>query len=61
MIARGIAMPSGHNKTTTFRLKHKRKVGTPGVPACFILFFTYFPNQPMGRPDRSTQTLFTCV
>lgn len=24
-------------------------------------FFLYFPNQPIGLPERSTQTLLTCV
>ena len=32
-----------------------------GLILFIFLFAAYLPNQPMGRPDRSTQTLFTCV
>src|SRR5689334_19464708 len=34
---------------------------TDEIQICVICGWIYFPNQPMGRPERSTQTLFTCV
>src|SRR5688572_10441903 len=33
----------------------------PGKPFSGNRLISYLPNQPMGLPERSTQTLFTCV
>jgi len=54
-------MPQRSTKSTKKSLFLSNLVFLVPLVIFFVLLVIYFPNQPIGRPERSTQTLFTCV